>query len=170
MGFSPLEGVPMATRSGSVDPAIFAYLVREHGMDADEVEHALTAESGLTGLGGSADMRELESAAEAGDEGARLAIDVFCHRVAGAVGSMAVAAGGLDAVVFTGGIGSGSASVRRWVASRLAALGVELDEARNSAAEGDGDVASAGSRARVLVVESREELIAARAARTAVSG
>jgi acetate kinase len=170
MGFSPLEGVPMATRSGSVDPAILAYLVREHGMDAAEIEHALTAESGLAGLGGSTDMRELESAAEAGDDGARLAIDVFCHRVAGAVGSMAVAAGGLDAVVFTGGIGSGSASVRRWVASRLAALGVELDEARNSAAEGDGDVASAGSRARVLVVESREELIAARAARTAVSG
>jgi acetate kinase len=169
MGFSPLEGVPMATRSGSVDPAIVAYLGREHGMDAETVEHSLTAESGLLALGGSADMRDLEAAAEAGSEGeprgARLAIDVFCHRVAGAVGSMAVAAGGLDAVVFTGGIGTGSASVRRLVSKRLGVLGVELDDALNANAAEDGDVATATSRARVLVVESREEILAARAAR-----
>jgi acetate kinase len=166
MGFSPLEGVPMATRSGSVDPAIVAYLVREHGMDAEAVERTLAAESGLLALGGSADMRELEAAARAGSDGARLAIDVFCHRVAGAAGAMAVAAGGLDAVVFTGGIGERSAAVRRGIATRLGVLGVELDPAQNDAATGDADVATPASRARVLVVESREELVAARAARS----
>jgi acetate kinase len=168
MGFSPLEGVPMATRSGSVDPAIMAYLVRERGMDAADVEHALTAESGLLALGGSADMRELEAGAAAGSDGALLAIDVFCHRVAGAVGAMAVSAGGLDALVFTGGIGERSAVTRRGVSSRLGVLGVELDPRLNEAASGDGDIAAAAAAARVLVVESREELVAARAARHAV--
>jgi len=170
MGFSPLEGVPMATRSGSVDPAIPAYLVREHGMDSAGVERALTSESGLLGLGGSTDMRELDAAAAAGDDGARLAIDVFCHRVAGAVGSMAVSAGGLDALVFTGGIGEGSAIVRRLISQRLSVLGVELDGGLNDAASGDGDVASAVSRARVLVVATREEIVAARAARACLTG
>jgi acetate kinase len=169
MGFSPLEGVPMATRSGSVDPAIFAYLVREHAMDAGAVERALTAESGLLALGGSADMRDLEAAAGAGSEDARLAIDVFCHRVAGAVGAMAVAAGGLEAVVFTGGIGERSAVVRHRVSARLGVLGVELDAKLNEAAAGDADVAAERSAARVLVVESREELVAARAARLVVA-
>jgi acetate kinase len=168
MGFSPLEGVPMATRSGSVDPAIMAYLVREHAMDAAAVEHALTTESGLLALGGSADMRELGAAAGEGDGEALLAIDVFCHRVAGAVGAMAVAAGGLDAVVFTGGIGERSAVVRRGVASRLGVLGVELEPELNDVAAGDVDIAATGAAARVLVVESREELVAARAARLAV--
>ena len=86
MGFSPLEGVPMATRSGSIDPAVLVYLERTHGMDADDIDHALTADSGLLGLGGSGDMRDLEAAARDGSDAARLAIDVFCHRVAGAVG------------------------------------------------------------------------------------
>ena len=168
MGFSPLEGVPMATRSGSIDPAIVAYLVREHGLDAAAVDRALTAESGLLALGGSADVRELEAAAGAGSEDARLALDVFCHRVAGAAGAMAVAAGGLDALVFTGGIGEGSARVREGVSRRLGVLGVELDAARNAGVSGDADVAAEASPARVLVVASREEIVAARAARTAL--
>ncbi len=168
MGFSPLEGVPMATRSGSIDPAIVAYLVREHGLDAAAVDRALTAESGLLALGGSADVRELEAAAGAGSEEAGLALDVFCHRVAGAAGAMAVAAGGLHALVFTGGIGEGSAGVREGVSRRLGVLGVELDAARNAVVSGDADVAAQASRARVLVVASREEIVAARAARTAL--
>jgi acetate kinase len=170
MGFSPLEGVPMATRSGSVDPAIVAYLVREHGLEAAAVDRALTEESGLLALGGSADMRELEAAARAGSKDAGLALDVFCHRIAGAAGAMAVAAGGLDAIVFTGGIGERSATVREAVARRLGALGVELDTARNAAATGDADVATRASRARLLVVAAREEVVAARAARSAVRG
>jgi acetate kinase len=165
MGFSPLEGVPMATRSGSVDPAVLIYLERTHGMDADAVDHALTAESGLLALGGAAGMRQLEAAARGGDDDARFAIDVFCHRVAGAVGAMAVAAGGLDAVVFTGGIGERSPGVRMEISRRLAVLGVEVDAELNEAADGDADVGAPQSQARVLVITSREELIAARAAR-----
>jgi acetate kinase len=168
MGFSPLEGVPMATRAGSVDPAIVAYLGREHGIDAEAVDRALTAESGLLALGGSADMREIEAAAEDGDDDARLALDVFCHRVAGAAAAMAVAAGGLDALVFPGGIGEGSAVVRKGVGDRLHLLGVDLDSARNAAAARDADIAADACPARVLVVVSREELVAARAARAAV--
>ena len=168
MGFSPLEGVPMATRSGSVDPAVLIYLERTHGMDADAVDHALTAESGLLALGGSGDMRDLEAAARDGSGAAKLAIDVFCHRVAGAVGAMAVAAGGMDAVVFTGGIGERSPGTRAAISSRLGVLGVELDPARNEAVDGDGDIAAQTSAARVLVVSSREEVVAARAARDVV--
>ena len=168
MGFSPLEGVPMATRSGSVDPAVLIYLERTHGMDADAVDHALTAESGLLALGGSGDMRDLEAAARDGSAAAKLAIDVFCHRVAGAVGAMAVAAGGMDAVVFTGGIGERSPGTRAAISSRLGVLGVELDPARNEAVDGDGDIAAQASAARVLVVSSREEVVAARAARDVV--
>jgi acetate kinase len=168
MGFSPLEGVPMATRSGSIDPAVLVYLERTHGMGAADIDRALTAESGLLALGGSADMRDLEAAARAGSGAARLAIDVFCHRVAGAVGAMAVAADGMDAVVFTGGIGERSPGTRAAITSRLGVLGAELDPPRNDAIDGDGDLAAPDSRARVLVVMSREEIVAARAARDVI--
>jgi acetate kinase len=170
MGFSPLEGVPMATRSGSVDPAVLVYLERTHGMGADAIDHALTAESGLLALGGSAGMRELETAARGGSDEARFAIDLFCHRVAGAVGAMAVAAGGLDAVVFTGGIGERSPGVRMEISRRIGVLGVEIDPALNHTAVGDADVGAAESHARVLVITSREELIAAGAARDVIGG
>jgi acetate kinase len=166
MGFSPLEGVPMATRSGSVDPGALLYLMRERGLDAGELEQALNFESGLRGLAdGSGDMQEIERAAAGGDAGAALAIEVFAHRVAGAVAAMAAAAGGLDALVFTAGIGERSAATRGRICERLSFLGVQLDEDRNSAAEPDADVAAQASSVRVLVVRAREELIAARAAR-----
>ena len=136
MGFTPLEGVPMATRSGSVDPgALFHVLPRER-----DLEHALNEESGLLALGGSSDVRELEAR---DDERSRLALDVFCYRVACAVGAMAVALDGLDALVFTAGVGEHSARVRDAVTSRLAHLR-PFD---------------------VHVVAAREELVAARAAR-----
>jgi acetate kinase len=165
MGFSPLEGVPMATRSGSLDPGAMTYLMRERGLSPVELERALERESGLRGLAGEGDMRAVERAAGEGDVDAALALDVFAHRVAGAAAAMAAAAGGLDALVFTAGIGEGSAPTRARVCARLGFLGVELDRERNAAAEPDCDVAVAGSRARVLVVRAREELIAARAAR-----
>jgi acetate kinase len=166
MGFSPLEGVPMASRSGSVDPGALVYVQREHGLTADEVDHALNTESGLAGLAGRpADVAAIVGGAEAGDYAAAAAIAVFVHRVAAAVGSMAVAAGGLDALVFTAGIGENSAFVRAAVCERLAFLDVELDAERNGPAEPDVDVATEASRARVLVVRAREELVAAKAAR-----
>jgi acetate kinase len=171
MGFSPLEGVPMATRSGSVDPGALIYLMRERGLDAQVLEHALNFDAGLRGLaGGSGEMTEVERAAAAGDAGAGLAIDVFVHRVAGAVAAMAASAGGIDALVFTGGIGEGSATTRERVCKRVAFLGVDLDEERNASADDiDVDVAAALSPVRILVVSAREELVIARAARRLLS-
>jgi acetate kinase len=171
MGFSPLEGVPMASRSGSVDPGALVYLLRERGLGVDELDRLLNTESGLAGLAGRTDgVAEIVAAATGGDEDASAAIAVFVHRVAAAVGSMAAACRGLDALVFTAGIGENSSPVRAGVCSRLGFLGVELDAARNAAAEPDADVATAGSRARVLVIRAREELVAARAARAVLSG
>jgi acetate kinase len=162
MGFSPLEGVPMATRSGSVDPGALLHLLHTARLDADELDHALNHASGLLGLAGTEDMRELEAR---GDTDAELALAVFSHRVAGAVAAMAVAAGGLDALVFTAGIGEGSAPVRELVCARLAFLGVELDRALNDAAEPDANVSPPGSSVRVAVIRAREDIVAARAAR-----
>ena len=167
MGFSPLEGVPMNTRSGSIDPGAMLYLVREKGVDIDALDHALNFDSGIEGLGGGVrGTRDLEEAAEGGDPGAELAFAVFEHRVAGAVAAMAAAAGGVEALVFTAGIGEGSARVRERVCARLAFLGVELDRTANGGAVLDRDIAASDSPVRVLVVHAREELVAARAART----
>jgi len=170
MGFSPLEGVPMATRSGSVDPGALIYLMRERGLDAEAVQRALNFESGLKGLAGRpGDMLEIERAASTGDESAALAIEVFVHRTAAAVAAMAASAGGIDALVFTAGIGEGSAAVRERLCRRLGFLGVELDIERNARAEPDCEIATGGSSVRVLVVRAREDLVAARAARGLLS-
>jgi acetate kinase len=157
MGFSPLEGVPMTTRSGSLDPAVLLYLLREERLSLAELAHELEHESGLTGLsdGGSGDIREASP----------LALDVYVHRVAGAVGAAATALGGLDALVFTAGIGERSPATRARIAERLAFLGVELDSAANAAAEPDVEVSAPGARVRTLVIRAREEIVAARAAR-----
>jgi acetate kinase len=165
MGFSPLEGVPMATRCGSIDPGSILYVLREHGLGLDELDLALNHEAGLKGLaGGSGDMRELEERASAGEPEAALALDVFVHRVVAAIGAMTAATGGLDALAFTAGIGEGSSLVRSRVCERLRYLGVELDESRNAGCAGDADLETTTSAVRVVVVEAREELIAARAA------
>jgi acetate kinase len=162
MGLTPLEGVPMATRAGSVDPGALLYLLR-HGLPVDELDRALEHESGLLGLSGSASVQELEGAE---DDASQLALEVFSYRVAGAVAAATVALGGLDAVVFTAGIGENSALVRRLVCSRLRHLGLELDESANSSAEPDAEIAHPGSAVRVVVLRAREDLVAARAART----
>jgi acetate kinase len=156
MGFSPLEGVPMATRSGSVDPGALLHLLREHGFDGQSLDQVLERESGLLGLAGTADARELDAGS--------LALRVFAHRVAGAVATMAVAAGGLDALVFTAGIGEGSPLVRAEVCARLGFLGVELDGRRNEEAVPDAELAVSGSDVRIVALRAREELVAARAA------
>ena len=165
MGFSPLEGVPMATRSGSVDPGALVYLMRERGLSEAELDHALNFDSGLKALAGDGGMLDLEQRVLAGDESAAAALAVFLHRLAAAVAAMASAADGIDALAFTAGIGEGSALVRARLCARLGFLGVELDEGRNAEAAPDCDVATPGSRVRVLVIRAREELVAARAAR-----
>ena len=163
MGFSPLEGVPMATRSGSLDAAAILYLLRSGAAALDEIDEALERESGLLGLSGiSGSVEELE---QASDPAARRALDVYCYRVACAIGSLAVALGGLDAIAFTGGVGEGSAFVRAQVCSRLALLGVELDGERNEAAPTRAEIAAGDSRVRVVVVPAREDVVAARAVR-----
>jgi acetate kinase len=156
MGFSPLEGVPMATRSGSVDPGALLYLLREHGLSVQELDLALEQESGLVALGGTDDVRRLEGT---------LALDVYVHRLAAAVAAMAASLGGLDALVFTAGVGEGSAAVRKRICARLGFLGVRLDEQANNAAEPDADISVQGSTVRVVVVAAREDVVAARAVR-----
>jgi len=168
MGFSPLEGVPMNTRSGSVDPGALLHLLRQRGVSVEQLDDALNHESGLQGLGGATGVA-LERAAAAGDAAAELALDVYAHRVAGAVGAMAVAAGRLDALVFTAGIGEGSAGVRARICARLGLLGVELDQAANESARPDCDVTTSDAPVRVLVVAAREELVIARAVRALVA-
>jgi acetate kinase len=170
MGFSPLEGVPMATRSGSVDPGAIVYVLREHGLDPATLDHALNFDSGVKGLaGGSGGMRELEEQARGGDGDAQLGLEIFVHRLVAAIAAMTASAGGLDALIFTAGIGEGSAYVRDRACARLDFLGVELDREQNASAEPDCDVAALASSARVVVVRAREELIAARAAYAVLS-
>lgn len=166
MGFSPLEGIPMNTRSGSVDPGALVYVLREHGLTPDQLDSALNHESGVVALaGGGEGLREIEAAAAAGDADARLAVEVYVHRLVGAIAAMAAAAGGLDALVFTAGIGEKSAPVRGMTCERLRFLGVRIDQNANAGAAPDCDITADGSRVRVLVVRAREELVAARAAR-----
>jgi len=162
MGFSPLEGVPMATRAGTIDPEILLYLQRHEHATSDELEQTLEHESGLLALGGSARVEELESSPE---PQAALALSVFCYRVAGAVAAMTSALGGLDGLVFTAGIGEGSAFVREQVCGRLGFLGVELDLEENSRMEPDATISAASSLVQVRVVRAREDIVAARAAR-----
>ena len=170
MGFTPLEGVPMTTRAGSVDPGALLYVLRSGALDSAALEHELNFDSGLRGLaGGSGEMLELEGRVEGGDEAAKLALDVYVHRLAAAVAAMAAAAGGIDALAFTAGIGEHSPLVRERVCMRLAFLGVVLDKARNRDAGADAVVSTPESAVRVVVVRAREELVAARAARALLS-
>jgi acetate kinase len=161
MGFSPLEGVPMATRSGSLDAEIVLHLLRAGKLDVEAIEHALESESGLLGLSGeSSRVDELE---RSGSPAAALALTVFTHRVAAAVAAMTAALGGLDALVFTAGVGEGAAGVRRDVCGRLGFLGIELDAAANENATPDAEIGR--GPVRVVVVHAREDVVAARAAR-----
>jgi acetate kinase len=167
MGFSPLEGMPMNTRSGSVDPGALVYVLREHGLSPEELDDVLNHDSGVVALaGGGAGLREIEAAAERGEPDARLAVDVYVHRLAGAVAAMAAAAGGIDVLVFTAGIGEKSPPVRAQTCARLGFLGIEIDVGKNAHAMPDADVAAVGGSVRVLVIRAREELVAAQATRS----
>ena len=166
MGFSPLDGLPMTTRSGSIDPGALLYLQRERGLSVDEIERALHEDSGLKGLSSlSGDIRALERAEAAGHADAGVALAVYTYRIAGAVSAMAAALGGVDALAFTAGVGEHSAGVRRAVCARLGFLNVELDNDLNESDPLDADVATPTSPVHILVVASREELIVARAVR-----
>ncbi len=165
MGFTPLEGLVMATRSGSVDPGILLWLLEHEKLEAGELADALEHRSGLLGLSGTADMPQLLRRATAGEPTALLALDVYLHRLGAGVAAMAAALGGLDVLVFTGGVGERSAEVRERTAARLAFLGVALDGQRNRELNGDRDIAEDGAAVRTLVLVAREDLEIARQVR-----
>jgi acetate kinase len=158
MGFTPLEGLVMATRSGSVDPGLVLWLADHVGMPPSELAATLEHRSGLLGLAGTADMRTILERAEARDGNAALARDVYVHRLVGAIAAMTAALGGLDVLLFTGGVGENSAEIRRRAATGLAHLGVHIDDDANTGAVPDAELGAAGSAVRVLVIRAREDL------------
>jgi acetate kinase len=160
MGFTPLEGLVMATRSGSVDPGLLLWVQRHGGLDAEAAEAALERDSGMLGISRrSADFGELLDFAAAGDERCALAIEVYLHRLRGAIAAMAAAMGGLDALAFTGGVGEGSAEVRERAGAGLRFLGLELDPALNrTPGDDDADLSSPSAAARALLVHAREDV------------
>ena len=165
MGMTPLEGLIMGTRCGDLDPAIHFYVTRVTGLDNDEIESLLNQESGLKGICDANDMREVHHLAEAGDKRARLALDMYCYRIKKYIGAYCAALGGLDAVVFTGGVGENDAGVREQCCTGLEALGIALDTQKNTAA-GSGAFAlhSEASLVSLLVIPTNEELEIARQA------
>ena len=159
MGFTPLEGLMMGTRSGSIDPSIVLHVQQHHGLTADRVEAALNHESGLLGVSGiSGDMRRVLDAARTGRQQAQLALAVYAHRVRQAIGALTVTIGGVDALVFTAGVGEHAHQVREAVCVGLECLGLELDAQANAACRPDADVARSGSRGRILVIATREDV------------
>jgi len=157
MGFTPLEGLVMATRAGSVDPGLLLWLAEDRRVSVTELADALEHRSGLLGLCASADMREVVSRANHGEEPARLALEVYLHRLRGGVAAMAAALGGLDVLVFTGGVGERSPEVRARAADGLGFLEVALDDRRNRDAGADADVSAPAARVRTLVLAARED-------------
>jgi acetate kinase len=158
MGFTPLEGVVMATRSGSVDPGLLVWLLERERVSADELAEALEHRSGLLALGGTADMRELLARAADGDGLARLAIDVYVHRLRSAIGAMCASLNGVDALVFTGGVGERSPDIRDLTMAGLGFLGLGIDGERNRRSDGDRDISAIDATAATLVIDSREDL------------
>jgi len=163
MGLTPLEGLIMGTRSGDIDPAIHFYLMRQTGMSADEIEKLLNSRSGLKGICGMNDMRQIQQKAEEGDERALLALDMFCYRVRKYIGAYSAVIKRIDAIVFTGGIGENSAVVRERACSGLDNIGISLDLKKNKAVSGRiSEIQPDGSSIKVLVIATDEELEIAR--------
>jgi acetate kinase len=163
MGFTPLEGLIMGTRSGDIDPAIVFYLMDRIGLTAPEVEAMLNRKSGLLGLSGlSRDMRDLEKAASGGNKRAITALNCFAYRVRKYIGAYAASMGGLDSIVFTAGIGENSSKIRAIVCSGLEFLGAKIDTERNSGTGGQRLISSDDSHVKILIVPTNEELMIAR--------
>jgi acetate kinase len=167
MGFTPLAGLVMATRSGDVDPGLLVWLLQQGEVDADGLGEALERRSGLVGLAGTGDMREVLERRGAGDEATALAFDVYIHRLRAAIAAMTASLGGLDALVFTGGVGERSAAVRAAAAEGLGFLGVRVDPATND--EAGADVGIGAGEVAVVVVAAREDLEIARQVRAVLA-
>ena len=171
MGLTPLEGLVMGTRSGDLDPAVPLFVQRELGLSAEAAATALNEDSGLLGLAGTGDMRELLAREEAGDERARLALELYAYRIRKYVGAYVAVLGHVDGLVFTGGVGENAARVRSLACAGLDALGITLDERANAAAEGEvAEIGAAGRPVRALMVRTNEELQIAREALATLGG
>jgi acetate kinase len=165
MGFTPLEGLVMATRSGSVDPGLLMWLLEREAMDERELADALEHESGLLALAGSADMRDVLARVADGEEAAVLALDVYLHRLRAGIGAMAAALGGLDVLVFTGGVGERSPEIRRRAVEGLGFLGAAVDTQKNELAYGDTLIGDAAGGVAILTITAREDREVARQVR-----
>jgi acetate kinase len=172
MGFTPLEGLVMGTRSGDIDPAILDFVSAKEGLSLHELDSMLNKQSGLLGLSGlTADMRELlAEEAEHGDRRARLAVDLFCYRVKKYLGSYLAAMNGADAIVFAGGIGENSPDVRARICAEMDWLGISLDPAKNASLAGEGRIDAEDSRLQLWVIPTDEELLIARDTWRVVTG
>ena len=158
MGFSPLEGLMMGTRSGSIDPQILIYMMQEYGSDAKEIDRLLNKESGLKGVSGiSNDLREIAKAIDNGNTQAQLAYDIYLHRLKKAIAAMVASLNGLDVLVFTAGVGENSSMVREKTCAGLSYLGIKLDTAKNNAKPKDVDIATENSQVQVLVIHTQED-------------
>jgi acetate kinase len=171
MGFTPLEGLMMGTRSGSIDPGIVTYLMRHDHLSAEQLDDLLNSKSGLLGISRrSADMRDILAAIRTGDERAKLAFDIYIHRLQAGIGSMVAVLDGLDALVFTAGVGENSSEVRSACCSNLEFLGLKLDPDRNAHSPADANIAAPKSRVPVLVIRAQEDWRIARDCWTALKG
>ena len=163
MGLTPLEGLVMGTRSGDIDPAIIPFLMKKEGLDADEVDNILNKKSGLLGVSGvSNDSRDIKEAAQSGNERAELARKLFNYRVKKYIGAYAAAMGGVDAIVFTAGIGENSKAVRKDVMEDMEFLGIEIDEKANDVRGETREISTEDSRVKVFTIPTNEELVIAR--------
>jgi acetate kinase len=158
MGFTPLEGLMMGTRSGSLDPGILTYLMRQRQLTGEQLDDLLNQHSGLLGISGaSGDMREILDAIKNGNERAKLALDIYVHRLQSGIGAMIAVLGGIDALIFTAGVGEHSPNVRAQTCSNLGYAGLKLDPAKNAQSPADQDISTADSRARILLIRAQED-------------
>ena len=163
MGFTPLEGLMMGTRSGSVDPGILTYLMRRGQFTGQQLDDLLNTKSGLLGISGvSGDMRQIVAAMKDGHPRAKLAFEIFVHRLQAGIGAMIAVLGGIDALVFTAGIGENSSEMRAAACANFKFLGLKLDLAKNAKSSADQDISLSDSAVRVLIVRAQEDWAIAR--------
>lgn len=172
MGLTPTEGLMMGTRVGDVDPGALTFLMKKHGLDMEAIQKIINKESGVLGVSElSSDMREIEAAVNAGDPKATLALEMYEQRITKYIGAYAAEMGGVDIIVFTGGVGENQTGLRLNVCKPLAFMGVEIDEAVNAASRGkEAVISTAASKVKVVVVPTDEELMIARDTEAIVSG
>jgi acetate kinase len=163
MGFTPLEGLMMGTRSGSVDPGILTYLVRQRHLSGQQLDEILNQKAGLLGISGiSSDMRKILAASKNGHERAKLALDIYVHRLRSGIGAMIAVLGGVDALVFTAGVGENSPEVRAAVCENFAFLDLRLDQGKNAQSPVDEDISAPDATVRILVIHAQEDWMIAR--------